>query len=243
MESNGERQEGNERRDGSFLDEARMTQLGVGIIGVGATGTRVAYELANMGVRSLVLVDPEEVGSENLGTQVFGGHDVGERKVDATAWHIRERWGTRVHVFGDRIEDVYDYNNEGLEEAGSPVVWFQCSDSMECRRDFAGEAEDRGIQFVGDSRILGHDLRITCGYRGRWDQYQDTIPEGEGVGGQCTAGRMAGYGALIAAAWLIRLYAQWTKGEEPCQDITIDLDNHTAEPQESRRGGFVGATA
>ena len=57
--------------------QARLNQLRIGIIGLGGTGSIVLEQLAHLGVRDFVLVDPDSVDESNL-----------NRLVGATAEHV-----------------------------------------------------------------------------------------------------------------------------------------------------------
>lgn len=62
----------------------------VGIVGCGGTGSSVAEQLARLGVRHFVLVDPDILSVDNV-TRVYGSEvsDVGTSKVDVIAKQIR----------------------------------------------------------------------------------------------------------------------------------------------------------
>ncbi len=67
-----------------------LSSLQVGVVGCGGTGSAVVEQLVRLGVRSLVLVDPDTVSESNL-TRVYGSspNDVGAAKVDVLARHAR----------------------------------------------------------------------------------------------------------------------------------------------------------
>jgi molybdopterin/thiamine biosynthesis adenylyltransferase len=67
-----------------------LSSLRVGIAGCGGTGSAVGEQLVRLGVRSLLLLDPDVLSDSNV-TRVYGstpGH-VGEPKVDVLARHLR----------------------------------------------------------------------------------------------------------------------------------------------------------
>ena len=67
-----------------------LSQLRVGIVGCGGTGSATGEQLARLGVGSLLLIDPKALGESNV-TRVYGSSpdDVGEAKVDVLAAHLR----------------------------------------------------------------------------------------------------------------------------------------------------------
>lgn len=66
-----------------------LSDLAVGIVGCGGTGSAVAEQLVRLGVRKFVLIDPDMLSKSNL-TRVIGSvaNDVGRRKVDVMADHL-----------------------------------------------------------------------------------------------------------------------------------------------------------
>lgn len=76
----------------------------IGIIGAGGVGSRVAHELAAMGIPSLVLVDPDCVSDHNLTHQpIFPKDSVGELKVDVLKKIFTAQYGTSITSLPLRI--------------------------------------------------------------------------------------------------------------------------------------------
>lgn len=77
-----ERFDRNVRAFGGPIQSA-LGDLTVGIIGCGGTGSSVGEQLARLGVRNFILIDPDKLSSSNV-TRVYGSSpsNVGERKVD-----------------------------------------------------------------------------------------------------------------------------------------------------------------
>jgi molybdopterin/thiamine biosynthesis adenylyltransferase len=70
--------------------QGALADLCVGIVGCGGTGSSVAEQLVRLGVRNLVLIDPDRLSFSNL-TRVYGSRaeDVGQLKVEIVARHLR----------------------------------------------------------------------------------------------------------------------------------------------------------
>src|SRR6266436_5683004 len=66
-----------------------LGDLRIGIVGCGGTGSSVAEQLVRLGVRYLVLIDPDELSESNL-TRVYGSGalDIGHPKVQVLAGHL-----------------------------------------------------------------------------------------------------------------------------------------------------------
>lgn len=67
-----------------------LQDLRVGIVGCGGTGSAVAEQLVRLGVRDVLLLDPDILSESNL-TRVYGScpADVGVHKVEVLARHLR----------------------------------------------------------------------------------------------------------------------------------------------------------
>ena len=70
--------------------QSTLGSLRLAVVGCGGTGSCVAEQLVRLGVRNLLLIDPELLSESNL-TRVYGSvaTDVGRPKVDVVADHLR----------------------------------------------------------------------------------------------------------------------------------------------------------
>jgi molybdopterin/thiamine biosynthesis adenylyltransferase len=82
-----------------FIGIFQAQDASVSIAGVGGIGSAVALALAKMGVRYLTLYDFDEVGIENVGTQMYRYSDIGTLKTDALA-DILTGYVPSVHIAG-----------------------------------------------------------------------------------------------------------------------------------------------
>ena len=85
------------RAFGNQIQET-IGRLTVGIVGCGGTGSATAEQLARLGVRSFILIDPDSLSASNT-TRVYGSSpaDVGRAKVDVLGDHL-ERIADGVHT-------------------------------------------------------------------------------------------------------------------------------------------------
>ena len=69
--------------------QQNLGDLTIGIVGCGGTGSAVAEQLVRLGVRNIVLVDPDELSGSNL-TRVYGSavSEIGQPKVQVLARHL-----------------------------------------------------------------------------------------------------------------------------------------------------------
>jgi glycine/D-amino acid oxidase-like deaminating enzyme len=77
-----------------YRDLSPVRDKRVVICGCGALGGWAAVHLAKMGMRSLVLIDDDEVREHNLGTQPFRLQDIGGRKAMILANDLYRLTGT-----------------------------------------------------------------------------------------------------------------------------------------------------
>ncbi len=111
----------------AFGDQIQHTlgRITVGIVGAGGTGSAVAEQLVRLGVRSIILVDPDVLSASNT-TRVYGSTpaDVGRPKVDVLADHLK-RIAEGVQVTSIRGTIVSRQPAEALAMAD---VVFGCTD-------------------------------------------------------------------------------------------------------------------
>ncbi|MGG7451502.1 ThiF family adenylyltransferase [Plantibacter auratus] len=114
----------NIRAFGSGIQNTIST-LTVAIVGAGGTGSATAEQLARLGVRSFILIDPDTLSASNT-TRVYGSTlaDVGRPKVDVLGDHL-ERIADTVHTV--RIQGSILAENIARTLAGADVV-FGCTD-------------------------------------------------------------------------------------------------------------------
>jgi molybdopterin/thiamine biosynthesis adenylyltransferase/proteasome lid subunit RPN8/RPN11 len=67
-----------------------LGDLSVGVVGCGGTGSAVAEQLVRLGVRRMLLIDPDDLSISNV-TRVYGStpKDIGKPKVDVISNHLR----------------------------------------------------------------------------------------------------------------------------------------------------------
>lgn len=97
----------------------------VDIIGCGATGSRIAMEIAKLGVTNLHLHDFDKIEAHNCANQLFGINDVGKLKVDALADRILADTGLEVTKHPEAVT--------GRSELGNVV--FLLTDTMKSRKE------------------------------------------------------------------------------------------------------------
>ncbi len=97
----------------------------IDVIGVGATGSRIAMGLAKLGVINLHIWDFDKVESHNIANQIYGNNDIGKFKVDALAELIKTQTNLSVTKHCEAVN--------GRTALGSVV--FLLTDTMSSRKE------------------------------------------------------------------------------------------------------------
>jgi molybdopterin/thiamine biosynthesis adenylyltransferase len=107
--------------------QEKVKKLKVGIVGLGGLGSHVAQQLAYLGVRNFILVDPDSVGEENL-NRIVGStpEDVGRLKVEVARRTIIGIAGTDPVSINPLNRDMR--NREALTSLSGCDVIFGCID-------------------------------------------------------------------------------------------------------------------
>lgn len=113
--------------DKLYDSEQHWKMSKVGIIGVGGVGSRVAHELAAMGVPALILVDPDHVSSHNLTHQtLYPESSIGELKVEVLKDMLHAQFGTTIETLPFPITQTLSPNI--LDKLESCSVVILCAD-------------------------------------------------------------------------------------------------------------------
>lgn len=125
--------------DGKFERQVRafgeggqrvLGALSVAIVGLGGTGSVVAQQLAHLGIKRFILVDPDRVEATNLNRLVgAAGSDIGRAKVDVAADHIK-----RINATAECQVVQGDVTHpEVAAKLTTADFIFGCTDSMASR--------------------------------------------------------------------------------------------------------------
>jgi sulfur-carrier protein adenylyltransferase/sulfurtransferase len=99
--------------------QRRLTSCKVAILGCGSIGSQVAVALAQAGVGRLVLVDPQNLDSANIGRHALGADDLHKSKAEALAHRIRARF--------PHVRSIEARNSEWDEALSKePALFQQC---------------------------------------------------------------------------------------------------------------------
>jgi molybdopterin/thiamine biosynthesis adenylyltransferase len=193
-------------RHASVFDPARFDKTRVDVIGCGSVGSRIAMEVARLGVRTLHLWDFDTIEAHNIANQTFELRDVGRPKVDALADHIANATGLSAVTHNERVE--------GPVQLGKVV--FLAVDSMAARKQIFKESLRLKIttDVVIETRMGVEELRV-YGFNPRsraevefWEAslYDDAPAVGNACRAQTTVGATAGMTACLAVTRFLQWY-------------------------------------
>jgi len=144
-----------------------LADLRIAVVGCGGTGSVIAEQLARLGVRKLMLIDPDELSSSNV-TRVYGStpDDVGKPKVQILGDHL-QRIAPDASI--DRVRGMITVKPIAKLLSACDVV-FGCTDDNAGRLVLSRLATyllipviDSGVLLTsGDTGLLeGIDGRVT----------------------------------------------------------------------------------
>lgn len=182
----------------------------IDLVGVGATGSKIALELAKLGVRNIHVWDFDEVEAHNIPNQVYGQNHIGELKVEALQKIIEEQTGTLVAVHPEKVD--------GSQHLGDVV--FLLTDTMSSRQEIwkSGLRYKPYVKLLIETRMGSNNGRVYAlnpsnpAHVKGWEAtlYSDDVAEVSACGESITVGSTAGVVSGMAVWQLIR----WHQREE-----------------------------
>jgi len=192
-----------------IFDPDRFDKNRVDVIGCGAVGSRIAMEMAKLGIRNLHLWDGDVVEAHNIANQLFVLRDIGRPKVEALAEAILAATGLSATVHHQRIEGPVTLGN----------VVFLAVDTMSARKAIFKDCLHLKFttQVVIEVRMGVEELRV-YGFNPRsradvlaWNS--TLIDDAKTVESACGARTTVGATAGITACLAVHRFLQYYRGE------------------------------
>jgi len=186
------------------------SNLDVTLIGVGGIGSMAALVLSKMGVRSLTLIDFDDVSDENISTQFYRLRDVGIPKVYAL--------GDILGGFSDALTFSL-HSDVGCvwEEYLSAKIVISAVDSIEIRKEIWKILQNVNWKWYIDARMGAEYFMMYTTYKGREDDYARSLSEqedGQIPDDPCTS-KATFYTAAMAAGHIGSAVRDISKGIVP----------------------------
>ena len=177
----------------------------IDVIGVGAVGSKIAIELAKLGLEDIHIWDADIVEGHNIANQAFYLADIGKPKVQATAEHCKLASGTEVTQHNQFITDPVRLGR----------VVFLAVDTMEHRKAIFENCLKNKFTTdqVVELRMGEEELRV-YGFNPNTRQeiidWTDTlVDDEETVESACSAKTTVGATATMTAAFAVTRFMQW----------------------------------
>ncbi len=123
------------------------------LLGAGAVGSHVAYNLAKMGVSDIEVWDADHIASHNVPMSLYGPSDIGRFKVDALEEIIERLTGTKIRTHRKM------YEGESLRN----VSVVACVDDMEARKLIWKNVKlSPTIDVFCDTRTAASYIEVLC---------------------------------------------------------------------------------
>lgn len=190
----------------------------VDIIGCGASGSRVALDLAKLGVENIHVWDFDLVEEHNVANQAFGLDHVGSLKVEALAQLVKASTGTEITVHAEKVD--------GTQSLGEVV--FLLTDTMSSRK----EIWDRALKFKLKTNLLietrmgadsGRVYALNPNKLGHIKEYEATLySDNEAEVSACGTSVSVGPTAEVLSGLAVWQLIRWFSIENGADDV---LDN------------------
>jgi len=196
------------------------------VVGCGSIGAWVTRFLAGSGAENFLLIDPQKVDIENVAPQGFTPIQIGMAKT----WALREEIQEISTLITDEKVTCQSclFKDAHKESNGKADVIFQCTDSMDARKEIFEYAKQIGALYL-DGRMAAEAMTLYCWWPGRKFEYEKTLfPQSEASPEPCTA-RATNYCASNAASNLVALYMAWLRNRPVPHTIKYDFLSFTNE--------------
>ncbi len=140
----------NTARHINVFDPAKIEGKSICVIGAGATGSRIAYELIKLGIPQFDVWDFDTIESHNVGNQLFNIEDIGKYKADVIA-DLGAKNGCKVipHIKAITADDN-PYN-----------IVFMCADDMSIRQEITKKwLRTATTKILIETRMSFNEVRV-----------------------------------------------------------------------------------
>lgn len=127
------------------------------VIGLGCVGSFVISTLAQMGIKSIVGIDFDEVNIENVAVQFYRLSDIGKKKTQASYDNVKERTGTEIKIVDVKIDEEHKLIDNVSIDLNTIIV--MCVDTIEARKLIYNEIKELPIKLL-DARMGGNGFQI-----------------------------------------------------------------------------------
>jgi len=181
----------------------------VDVVGCGAVGSRIAMEVAKLGIKNLHLWDDDVVAFHNIANQLYTLSDIGKLKVEALAEHILAATGRKPTIHAERI----------AKSVGLGKVVFLAVDTMASRKEIFENCLHLKFttDLVVETRMGAEELHVYAFNprdRSKVEAWKATLSDDDKtVESVCGTRITVGATAAINAGLAVTSFLQWYRRE------------------------------
>jgi len=200
----------------SRFDPKTVEGKSILIVGCGAVGSRVAYELIKLGVPSFDIFDFDKIESHNVGNQLFNETDIGKYKVEALE-EIGEKNGCVIRGIIEPITAEHSPYN----------IVFLCPDDMGIRKELINKwMKTVTTKLIVEIRISSDEIRVYALTKIKhikpWEEASNYTNE-EAEETVCGSKTSIGATAAISACLAIWLFIDFCNRKEYSNELIMML--------------------
>jgi len=191
------------------MNEFNKEGLHVHVVGCGAVGSKVALEVAKMGVETIHLYDMDRVEGHNLDNQEYCREHVGMKKVEALVLEVERQAEMKAIPHDCEVDENTKFSG----------IVFICTDSMSSRHAVVDACTNNiKVKLVIEQRLSTMEGRVysinPCNPRAvaSWKDtatYSDEEAESATEMALCSSKVMISNTATFAKFWMINFFMKW----------------------------------
>ena len=198
------------------------------VVGAGGIGSWTTLALTRMGCSDITVIDFDKVEAHNVGSQIYTEDDIGKTKVEAlrdkilslASGEIITTLNLKVEEGSQVLEDIFNENK----------IIIIAVDNIETRKVLLSGAVGKAVWLI-DGRMVADSIEIYSEdvqkYAGQRTPIEASMFEsGSATPVACTE-RAVVYNCFVMAGLITDMVAKIVNGQEPPQELIVDLRNFT----------------
>lgn len=192
------------------------------VVGAGSIGSWTSLALLKLGCQDVTVVDFDDVGEENIGSQIYNSYDIGKWKVDA----FKEKAALLVETLPKIIVDPV---NDAHTIPSSYEIVISAVDNMQARKDIFKQLNPGKAWFL-DGRMAANNIQVFATKMDDPDRvgfYDSTLFSSDDALPIACSERSVVYNCFVISGLLTDLVAKIANGKIPPKELIVDLENLT----------------
>ena len=209
-------------RQVGLIDPDKL-RLNILVVGAGSIGSWTSLALLKLGCQNVTVIDFDDVGEENIGSQIYSSYDIGKWKVKA----FKEKAELLVETSPKII--VNPVNDANTIPPNIYDIVISAVDNMQARKDVFKQLNPSPAWFL-DGRMAANNVQLFATKMDNPDQvsfYDSTLFSSEDAMPIACSERSVVYNCFVIAGLLTDLVAKIANGKVPPKELIVDLENLT----------------